>query len=379
VARATILFLVLAALAACAHPRPDAAAIRAKALADLFATRESRDPFNGVVLVAEKGEVTYRRACGYRDLAGGIPMTVDTAFEIGSVSKPFTAVAILQLEERGKIRLDDKLTRFFPGLPYGSVSIRGLLSHTSGLFDVYADEALRAQFYRFYGKTEPPYTNRDYLAFLEACPPKLIAWPGEEFHYSNTGYVLLALIVEHVTGLRFDAFLRQNIFEPAGMRHTVVYSLLEDRRVPSLATGYRRDPDAGLVPEPDPEAGPRIHGLTYGDDEIVTTADDLLAFDRALRSGKLLRPETLRGALVPPALKGGGVSDYALGFRVFVEGGLRYATHGGSTAGFLAYLKFSTPGNDNTVIVLTNVRSSRAAFHAIHRKIRHILRGPASR
>jgi CubicO group peptidase (beta-lactamase class C family) len=365
VARVTNLFLVLAALAACAHPRPDPAAIRARKLADLFATRDGQDPFNGVVLVAEKGEVTYRRAFGYRDRAGGVPMTADTAFEIGSVSKPFTAVAVLQLEERGKIRLDDKLTRFFPGLPYGSVSIRGLLSHTSGLFDVYGDEALRKEFYRFYGKTEPPYTNRDYLAFLEALEPKLIAWPGERCRYSNTGYVLLALIVEHVSGLRFDAYLRRNIFEPAGMRHTVVYSLLGDRSVPNLATGRVQDP----------EAGPRIQGLTYGDDEIVTTADDLLAFDRALRSGKLLRPETLRGALVPPVLKGGGVSDYALGFRVFEEEGRRYVSHAGSTAGFLAYMKFSTPGNDTTVILLTNGGSSRAAFQAIHRKIRAILRG----
>jgi len=332
--------------------------------------------FNGVVLVADKGEVLYKQAFGFSNRERNERMDVDAVFEIASISKTFTAVAVHKLVERGALRLDDSLTRFFPELPYHGVTLRGLLSHTSGLFDVYGDVALRKRFYDFYGKTEPAYTNKDYLAFLEAFKPDSAWKPGERTRYSNTGYVLLALIVEKASGQAFDVFLRENIFEPAGMKKTFVYSLMKDRRVPGLASGYRREPYDGIVPDPDPDAGPRIHGLTYGDDEIVSTVGDLLAFDRALRCGKLLKPETLERALVPPILAGGGISDYALGFRVFTEEGRRYVSHGGGTAGFRSWCKFSRPDNDTTVILFTNVTTpSRIAFRAIHEAICRILRG----
>jgi CubicO group peptidase (beta-lactamase class C family) len=134
----------------------------------------------------------------------GALLDVESGFELASVSKTFTAVAIHQLVEGGKLDYEDALPKFLPDLPYSAVTIRGLLSHTSGLFDVYERDDLRAEFYEFYGKTDPPYSNKDYLAFLEEFKPDLDNEPFVEDRYSNTGFVLLALIVEEVSGEEFE-------------------------------------------------------------------------------------------------------------------------------------------------------------------------------
>jgi CubicO group peptidase (beta-lactamase class C family) len=355
----------LLVLGSCSSPPPAPPGI-----AELF----ERSGFNGVVLVADRGAVVFRRAYGLKSFETGERLDEESLFEIGSISKPLTAVAIHQLVERGRMSLDDPLPRFFPKLPYAAVTIRGMLSHTSGLFDVYGDPALREKFRAFYGRTDRPYSNLDYLAFLEAFPPPLVAGPGEKDHYSNTAYVLLALIVEQVSGVTFDAFLRENILAPAGMRRTVVLSLPAGRRVDGLATGHETGADGrrrAVVQPPDP---PRVYGMTYGDDEIATTADDLLAFDRALRSGRLVKPETLERILVPPTLSSGRPAAYALGFAVGEQDGVRVISHGGSTAGFMALCRFSAPDNEATVVLLSNVptesRVLREAAAAVQRLLR---------
>lgn len=351
--RRTPWLLVLAC--SCVSPSTDSRD-RHDRFAAHFGDLEARGKFNGVVLVADRGEIIYRRAHGFRDLESRAPLDVESAFKVGSVSKPITAVAVLQLAERGRLGLDDPLPKYFPKLPYPGVTIRGLLSHTSGLFDVYGDARLRERFYAWYGKTDPPYSNGDYLGFLEAQAPPLIGAPGERSHYSNTAYVLLALIVEQVSGRPFDEVLRENIFTPAGMRATHVYSLSKDRQALPLATGFALDmTDGSRHPVVLPPTPPRIYGLTYGDDEIVTTADDLLAFDRALRSGTLLKPGTLRAALAPPTLSDGRPADYGLGFAVRRDERGRVVSHSGSTSGFLAYVRFSVSDAGTTLVILTNV------------------------
>ena len=130
-----------------------------------------------------------------------------------------------------------------------------------------------------------------------------------------------------------------------------------------------------MILDPDPKAEPRIHGLTYGDDDMISTVGDMLAYDQALRSGKLLKLETLDRVLAPQTLNNGSVSDYALGFGIDNKDGLRYVSHGGSTSGFWAFCKFSRPENDNTVILFTNVTTKRSTFKAIQEAINKIMLG----
>lgn len=372
--RTVALGLAVYAVTGCGSSESHLTSERIEEIAGLLDSLARDGSFNGVVLIADGGEVVHHEAYGFADFERREPLRADAAFEVGSISKTFTAVAIHLLAARGALSLDDPLTKFFPALPYESVTVGGLLSHTSGLFDVYENVEMRNQFYAFYDGTEP-YTNKDYLAYLEEYQPPLLGGPNEQFRYSNTGYVLLALIVERVSGQRFDEFLRREIFEPAGMRHTLVYSFLEDGNAAGLVTGYRREDGGTLVPVTGLNAAPSFFGLTYGDDEVVTTARDLLAYDRALRTGRLLSPETLERILTPPTLTDGTTGRYGQGFAVSTEEGVRYISHGGSTAGFLAYCKFSAPDNDNTIVVLTNVITPGSAFRELHQAIRRILRG----
>jgi CubicO group peptidase (beta-lactamase class C family) len=342
-------------------------------LDQIFAQLETESAFNGAVLVAERGRVVYRRAFGVSDIESGALLDAESGFELASVSKTFTAVAIHQLVEGGKLDYEDALPKFFPDLPYSAVTIRGLLSHTSGLFDVYERDDLRAEFYNFYGKTDPPYSNKDYLAFLEEFKPELDNEPFVEDRYSNSGFVLLALIVEEVSGEEFDDFLRKNIFEPAGMTSTFVFSKMDPQEVPEFAKGHEAGEDGRVRRAPAPDAPPRMRGLTYGDDDMVSTLDDMFAFDQALRSGRLLSPETLERAFTPVNLRDGRAAGHGLGFAISEEEERRYVSHGGSTAGFWSYCQFSTPENDNTVVLLTNLTGPQRRLGPIHESIRRVL------
>ncbi len=337
---------------------PVVANAKAERVDDLLSGLHEKHQFNGVVLVAEKDEIILRKAYGVKDFETGEPLNPDTALEVGSISKPFTATAVLQLVERGRIDLDDSLVKFFPNLPYEGVTLERMLSHTSGLYDVCCQSEIRPRFDEFYGKSDPPYSNHDYLAFIRKDTPALLAEPGESYSYSNTAYLLLALIVEQVSGQEFDDYLKQNIFDPVGLQRTFLYSKMDDPTIPNRALGYRMNEDGQPVldvPVATPER-PSVFGLTYGDDEIFSTVDDLFAFGQALKAGKLLEKETMERAFTPTGLANGDPGPYGLGWRVGESpdgGAMLY--HTGSTNGFLAICTYSTADNDTTVILLTNV------------------------
>ncbi len=314
--------------------------------------------FNGVVLVAEGERVVFKEAFGLENFENEELADVGTAYEVGSVSKPFTATAILLLEERGELRLSDPLTKYFPKLPYTEVTLERMLSHTSGLYDVCCQPELRPSFDAFYGKSDPPYSNHDYLAFIEKETPTLLATPGEMYRYSNLAYVLLALIVEQVSGVEFDAFLEEHIFDPVGLERTYVLSKMDDKTIENVALGYRREATGELVLDvPVPTAQRRsVFGSSYGDDEVVSTVDDLFKFGQALAKGELLERDTLERVRDPARLTNGELGPYGLGFRLDDgPSGRTIVLHTGSTDGFLATATFPTDVNDITVVLLTNV------------------------
>ncbi len=356
-----------------AGPRPNT--VKARELDRLFAAVNEFEDFSGGVLVAEKGDIVYRRVFGFSHRESGTPMSPDSVFELASISKTFTAVIVHQLIEEGRLSLDDGLDSFFPRLPYGGVTIGGMLNHTSGLFDVYADPDLRSKFYDFYGRKDAPYTNRDYLAFLERHAPPPPTVPGERNHYSNTAYVLLALIIEKVTDRPFREVVRDRILDPAGMRNTLIIRPNGEAEGGPVIRGYQFDPVTGIRPDPNPAAVPEIEGITYGDDELASTLDDMYAYDQALRQGKLLPIARLEQMWQAPRLNDGSIASYGSGFQIEFKNGRRYVRHGGSTSGFWVNHKFSAEDNDNTVIVFTNLRTTRSTINTIHQAIDDILTG----
>ena len=365
--------LIAIFLMACGQPPADNPKVQA--VTGLLTKLEDGDRFNGVVLIAKAGKVLYKGVHGYRSFNPPVPLNPDDAFRVGSISKPVTAVAIHMLAEKGKLGYDDALSKFFPELPYDNVTIGNLLSHTSGLYDIYEEKEMREAFYAFYNKIDPPYTNKDYLEYIIQYKPDLIGMPLEKDQYSNTAYVLLALIVEQVSKQRFDVFLREHIFEPSGMKNSGIYSLLDDKKANKIISSYRRDSVSGLQPTPDPNAPQSMYGLTYGDDEMYTTVYDLLAFDQALRAGKLLKPESLNRMMQPPILSDGEPARYGQGLAVHDSDGTRIVSHTGSAWSFLSYWRFGISEEKYTVIVFSNVRSQPNPFRAIYTAINKILAG----
>ena len=179
---------------------------------DSIVERKCRNAnFSGVVLIGQKDSVLYERACGYANIRENLPNTDTTAFQLASVSKQFTAVAILQLYERGKLRLTDSVAKYLPGFPYPDITIHQLLVHRSGLpnYHYLCDRKPMLD--------DPYFSNQQIVAELIEANAGRYYLPNRRFQYSNTGYAVLAAVVEAVSGLKFENYLEDNIFKPLGM------------------------------------------------------------------------------------------------------------------------------------------------------------------
>ena len=304
----------------------------------LFAEYTGANVPGASVIVIRDTEVVFRRAYGMADLEHGIPATTGTDYRLASLTKQFTAMAIMLLVRDGKLRYDDPVRNFLPALPASAtrVTIRHLMNHTSGLPD-YEDLIPDTQTVQV--------KDRDVLALL-ARSDTLYFEPGTQYRYSNSGYCLLALVVENVAGMRFAQFLHDRIFAPLGMHGSVAH---EDRldTVPSRAYGYT--PDSGRFVPTDQS----VTSATLGDGGIYTSVDDLVQWDRALASDRLVDRTSLRLATQPPVLPGGAETQYGFGWFVDEYRGEHRWRHTGETSGFTnAIQRF--PDRGLTVIVLTN-------------------------
>ncbi len=184
----------------------------------LFQALYKYGQFNGNVLIAGKGKVIYKRSFGFSDINNKILNSDSSAFTLGSVSKTLTSAAILQLKEKGKLKLNDSFTKHFPGFPYPEITIRNLLTHTSGLpdYELYEDEM----------KKNPAkiFTIHDILPSLQTWKKPLYFKPGEKWQYANTNFCLLALLVEKISGMTFQQYMDKFIFKPAKMHSTYFQS-----------------------------------------------------------------------------------------------------------------------------------------------------------
>jgi CubicO group peptidase (beta-lactamase class C family) len=286
------------------------------------------------VLVVERGDAVVRRAYGYEDLVRRVPASPSTNYRLASMTKAFTAAAALLMAEEGRLELTAPIGRWFPKLPDAmrAVTIRQLLTHTSGIMDY---EELVAR-----GTTEQ-LRDADVLALLESANRSYFR-PGIGYRYSNSGYVLLGLVLAAASGMEFAAMLEQRIFAPLGMHHTLAHR--EGVFVVShRALGY------SALDEDWERTDQDLTSATLGDGGVYSSIEDLEKWNAALDEGRLLRPESWKLAFAPATATDRSGTSYGLGWRITGE----TVWHSGETVGFRnVMVRF--PKRRLTVVVLTN-------------------------
>lgn len=331
---------------------------RSLQLQQLFDTLYTKHQFNGCVLVADADKPVFQGAFGYADLDKKIPLDMDTRFEMASVTKQFTAMAVMQLQEQGKLKYSDSIRKYFPALPYQGVTIMDLLHHTSGIPDFLGWTANQID-------TSKAHTNEDMIERLPENIPVVSFAPGTAFSYSNSNYVLLAAIVAKVSGMSFCDYMQENIFKKIGMTNTLVYSkYTAESPLSNYASGYTWDPGDNKFVAPESLMANRyifyLGGMSgaYG---ISSTVKDLLKWDQALYTEQLVSSATLKEAFTPQRLKD---SSYA-GFNESMPYGFgwilstdtsenTFVWHNGGFSGYTSLIVRYTKRH-LAVIVLQNI------------------------
>jgi len=325
-----------------------AVAADTRAFDRLLAERYLPGRAGAAVLVKRGPEVLFHRAYGMASLELGVPMTPDRVFRIGSVTKSFGAVIILQLVDEGKLDLDVPISTYLKEVPsaWAKVTLAHLLSHTSGIASYTAGPqggyaALRAR----------RRSLEEVVATLRGLP--LEFEPGSSFTYSNSGYLLLQQVIERITGLGFAANLQTRIAGPQGLRHTRQCD--PDLTTPGLVTGYT---DGGRPTYPAPL------DVAFMDGGMVSTLEDLAAFTEALHGGRLLRPETYRRMVTEVRTPKGEGVGYGLGLWIRSSQGHRLVGHGGDVVGFSAEVEADLDAR--TVAVILQNEDKFGTRHAVN-------------
>ena len=309
---------------------------------EYLTTWANQGRFSGAVLIAKDGKILLRKGYGKANYELNVPNTPDVVFRIGSITKVFTALSILQLEEKGLLNVNDPVVKYIPELPEGwnAVTIHHLLCHKSGIPDL-----INAKAYSDFNDSRHVEN-----AVKEYSDKPLLSKPGETLRYSNSGYILLGRIIEKVSGKTYEEYLAENIFRPAGLTHTAFDHAADV--VPERASGYRWD-------------GETIINATYGDPSFPSSAgalrstlDDMYRFHRALKSGKLFSAAITNKAwtayahwTAPPPFDVD--AEYGYGWMIGHEFGHHYVGHGGWVNGFVSQFT-RYPDDDAVVIVLWN-------------------------
>ena len=296
--------------------------------------------FNGSILIAKNGTIVYERYIGYRDRRVKDSITANTPLQIASTGKTFTGAAILKLVQEGKINLNDSLTKFFPGFPYPGITVKLLLNHRSGLpnYLYYLDKGSWDK--KVY------LTNNDVLQTLMTLQPPKTAYPDRRFQYCNTNYVLLALIIEKVSGQPYPQYMKTNFFDPLKMDNSFVVTMND-----TLQRNMSYNASGGVWAM-DYTDGP------YGDKNIYSTPRDLLKWDQSLYEHTILSQKILDSAFTPYSNERPSMHNYGLGFRLLhLKNGKKVIYHNGHWHGFnSAFARL--PYEKATIIILGNKYNS---------------------
>ena len=307
----------------------------------LFGESFQPDGPGAAVLVAQKGRIIYHKAFGMANLELGVPLRPDHVFRIGSVSKQFTAAAILQLMEQGKLSLDDDLTRFIPDYPTmgKKITVEHLLTHTSGIKSYTEMKEWTPEVHR------KDFTPAALVDFFKNQPMDFE--PGTQYQYNNSGYILLGYIIEKVSGESYGAYISEHIFKPLGM-HNSYYGDVEPV-IRNRVAGYSRSGTGGAY------TNAAFLSMTqpYAAGSLMSTVEDLYTWTKALHSGKVIKPESFKKATTPYVLPNGSNTHYGYGLQMGNLFGSPTVEHSGGINGFLSDLVY-LPKEDVCVAILTN-------------------------
>lgn len=297
-----------------------------------------RRHFNGSVLIAKNGEVLYEKYSGFRDpRVQRDSISPSTPFHLASVSKTFTAMAAMKLQEEGRLNINNPVSAYIPDFPLPNVTVKSLLNHRSGIPN-YVHYMERLGWDR-----RKPVSNKDVLDFLIARRKDIqIGAPDRRFSYSNTNYALLALVIERVTGQSFPDFMRVAFFGPLEMNDTYVFTMADSARfLPSYFSSGKQYAFDYL-------------DQVYGDKNIYSTVRDMLKWDRALYAGTFFSQQTLDSAFVGYSFEKPGVNNYGLGWRMFqLKSGKKFVYHNGWWHGNRTAF-YRLPDDQVTIIAFSN-------------------------
>jgi CubicO group peptidase (beta-lactamase class C family) len=309
--------------------------------------------FNGNILVAKNGNIMYQQAFGYADYNTKRMLNDSSVFELGSVSKQFTAMGIMILQEKRQLSIENPVKNYLPDFPYDNITIRQLLTHTSGLPDYVG------QFEKYWDHKKIAF-NKDVIEMLRQQKDTLLFKPGSKWQYSNTGYAVLAAIIEKVSGMSYNDFMTTNIFKPLEMTHTFVYNTRRSTgKIPdNYALGFVYSDSLKQYVLPDKL---KKYDMVYyldgivGDGCVNSTTGDLLKWDHALHANELVSKSSLDEMLSPLVQQSPRDSTTFYGFGVMVQKspGGKIISHTGGWPGYSTLLERRTD-MDETIIVLSN-------------------------
>jgi len=315
-------------------------------LADFY-KKDLGSRFNGAMLVARKGVVIFEKYQGYANFSTKTPIDRNTSFQLASTSKPFTAMAVLYLQQKGRLHITDPIQKYFPRFPYPGVTIKSLLNHRSGLPN-----------YLYFCDKYPQFrnallSNQELMELMDKDHPARAYPPDTHYNYCNTNYAVLGALIEKITGMGLGEYLHQIFFKPLGMTHTYVFNPRTDRIGTDQAITY----DNRSRPIPN-----QCFDGVVGDKNVYSTVEDLLKWDQALYKGKMFTKTTLDAAFTPYSNEHPGIKNYGLGWHLLVyPDSSEVVYHNGwwhgNTSVFYRFIDDST-----TLIILSN-RFNKMVYH----------------
>ncbi len=326
-------------------PAYDTIAFKNKAskIDQFFKNLSEKNNFHGSVLISYNEHILYQNAFGFEDpIKKKKPLKTKSIYQLASVSKQFTAAAILKLMEEGKLNLSDSIQRFFPAFPYKNITVELLLTHRGGLGNY-------TYFTEKFTDRKTPLSNLGVVDLMIKHKPEIYFFPDRRMDYSNTGYVILAAIVEKVSGMTFKEYMEKKIFRPLGMKHTYV---LDVNHLSDFNYVEAYDKWAAKVRHD------YLDGAT-GDKGIYSTIGDMHIWDRVLYSGKFLSDSTLKMMYSPGSKSLQGPFNYAFGWRTYqLETGEIIIYHGGWWNGFKTFFMRDIENRHSIIILCNNERSN---------------------
>lgn len=278
-----------------------------KWIADFVYNLHKRNGFNGNVLVARKGKILYEKAIGWADYLHRDSLKINSEFELASITKTFTGVAVMQLVEAGKLKLTDDVKKFYPNFPYDGITIQLLLSHRSGMMNYvyFIDDIWRKE----KRNMKKGVSNQEVMQVIAEKKPNPYTKPDRLFHYNNSNFMVLGAIIEKITGKRFSQYMMDHVFKPAGMKNTHVYSTTEYEKIPVDVVGHDRTWRYSVAQN-------FLDG-PVGDKGIYSTLHDLVLYDKYLKNGRLLTQKSLDSAYKGRNKPVKGHFNYGYGWRMF--------------------------------------------------------------